>query len=122
MTVLFADRPDGPANSLCMITRSGLNHLALMARKGHAVDHLGREVYLTHPERLAVPILFIQGLRNHIFRPAGTRKTVEWLSKHNDPALYRMLEVPEYAHLDAMTGRDAHVDVFPGVFEHFVKT
>ena len=96
----------------------GLRHLSRISRSGAAVDAAGRDVYLPNVDRLAMPILFVQGARNHIFRPAGTARTVAWLSEANDPSLYETLLLPEYAHLDAMVGKDAPTDVFPGIFAH----
>jgi cholesterol oxidase len=93
-----------------------LQHLALMVQKGRAVDHLGRDVYLPRYDRLAgTPILFLQGERNYIFFPEGSRKTLRYLRKHNGPDLYRREILQGYAHLDAMIGRDASRDVFPKI-------
>lgn len=97
---------------------TGLRHLSRMFVKGQAVDAKGNDTYLAHPERLNVPILFVQGARNHIFRPAGTARTVEWLGAHNPPEQYKMIVVPEYAHLDTMIGKNADKEVFPQIFDH----
>ncbi len=96
---------------------TGLAHLALMNRVGHAVDHDGADVYLPHADRLAIPVLFVQGRKNHIFKPEGTRATMDWLREHNDPALYELLDLEHYAHLDGIVGRDAHRDVYPNVID-----
>lgn len=96
----------------------GLRHLGRMFVKGHVVDANGKDAYLAHPERLDVPMLFVQGARNHIFRTAGTAATVHWLSEHNGADKYELMVVPEYAHLDTMIGKNADIDIFPAVFEH----
>jgi cholesterol oxidase len=93
-----------------------LKHLAMMVRRGKAVDHLGRDVYLPKHARLKdTPILFLQGERNFIFLPEGSRRTLRYLRKHNGPDLYRREIIRDYAHLDAMIGRDADADVFPKI-------
>jgi cholesterol oxidase len=98
------------------------NHFALMVRKRRAVNHLGEDVYLQHPERMALPTLFLQGGRNYIFHPEGSRRTAHWLRQHNGPALYRRVVFPNYAHLDALAGRDAHEDVYPTILQHLERT
>ncbi len=93
-----------------------LRHLALMVRHGRVVDHTGRNVYLPNHDRLAnTPILFLQGERNFIFLPEGSRRTLRYLRKHNGPDRYRREILRDYAHLDAMIGRDASRDVFPAI-------
>ncbi len=89
-----------------------------MTRAKRAIDHNGDDVYLPHVERLRLPLLFIQGSRNHIFRPKGMRRTLDWLEDHNDPSLYELLTLEEYAHLDGLVGRTAHLDVFPHIIDH----
>jgi cholesterol oxidase len=95
-----------------------LDHMAVImkARKVLAAD--GADSYVSHPERLRLPILLVQGESNYIFRPEGSLRTLRWLQEANDPALYERVVLPGYAHLDALIGRDAHVDVFPVVSGH----
>jgi cholesterol oxidase len=95
-----------------------LDHMAVImkARKALAAD--GTDSYVSHPERLRLPILMVQGERNYIFRPEGSLRTLRWLQEANDSALYERVVLPGYAHLDALIGRDAHVDVFPVVSGH----
>ena len=90
-----------------------LHHLALIVRRKGAVDHEGRDVYLPHVERMAIPITFLVGDRNRIFLPEGSARTLAWLREANDPSLYERLDLPGYAHLDALIGRDAATEVFP---------
>jgi len=99
-----------------------LEHLALMTRRGLAVDHLGRDVYLPHRERLRLPILLLQGERNYIFSPEGSARTLRWLQNGCDPSLYTRAVLPGYAHLDAVVGRDAARDVYPLILEHLDAT
>jgi cholesterol oxidase len=99
-----------------------IRQLATMTVKNLAVDADGRDVYCTHPDRLSVPILFLQGARNYIFRPEGTKRTVSWLRSHNDPTLYDYVELPDYAHLDCLVGRDSARDVYPVIVEHLDRS
>lgn len=95
-----------------------LNHLARMMTARAAVDRDGREAYLAHPTRLALPMLLVQGELNYIFRPRGSLRTLRWLQAANDPSLYERVVLPGYAHLDALIGRDAPRDVFPLISAH----
>lgn len=94
-----------------------LQHLALMVQHGKAVDHYGRDVYLPHYDRARIPILFLQGDRNYIFRPEGSRLTLRYLRQKNGAGLYRREILRGFAHLDAMVGREASQDVFPKIVE-----
>ncbi len=103
----------GVANIRC------LEHLGLMMQKGRAVDAHGRDRYLQRPDLLRdVPIHFLAGERNYIFHPEGTEKTLAWLKRHNGPQNYTLRVLPDYAHLDALIGRDVAHDVFPDIIEH----
>jgi cholesterol oxidase len=93
-----------------------LKHLALMVRHGKVVDSSGRDVYLPNVARLEpTKILILQGERNYIFLPEGSRRTLRFLRKRNGPDRYRREILRGYAHLDAMIGRDAAADVFPKI-------
>jgi cholesterol oxidase len=98
------------------------DQIALIMRRRRAVDHKGENVYLAHPERLAIPIHFVIGKRNYIFRPEGSDHTLRWLRAHNDPSLYTGSELDDYAHLDGLIGRDAARDVYPGIAAHLDRT
>jgi cholesterol oxidase len=89
------------------------NHIALLVRKGMVLDSQGRDVYLPHLDRLNFPISFIHGLKNKLFLPAGTAKTLELLRRVNDPRNYKRFTIPEYAHMDLFAGRNAARDIFP---------
>ena len=99
-----------------------LQHLALIMRRRLAVDATGDDVYTRAPERLALPIHFLAGAHNYIFRPSGTETTLEWLRAHNDPELYSCSWLADYAHLDGLVGRDAARDVFPAIVAHLDRT
>jgi cholesterol oxidase len=97
---------------------AALSHIARMARSGTAIDADGADLYLAHPERLRLPILLIQGEHNSIFRPQGSLRTLRWLSAANGPGLCERVLLPDYAHLDAVIGRDAWRDVYPLISDH----
>jgi cholesterol oxidase len=95
-----------------------MEHLSLMLRKGHAVTHTGGMDYFDHPERMAdTRLLLLQGMHNYIFHPAGTFRTWRWLRSRNPQGDYQRKELPGYAHLDAIVGSRAAIDVYPLVAE-----
>jgi cholesterol oxidase len=95
-----------------------LEHLALMMRRGLAVTHTGGEDYFDHPERFAgTRLLMLQGTKNYIFRPPGTLRTLEWLRASNPQGDYQRVVLPGYAHLDAIVGVRAAIDVYPKIAE-----
>jgi len=96
-----------------------IKHLGLIFRKGRVVNSVGENVYLEHPERLAIPIHFLVGKSNTMFYPSTTHETLHWLTRHNyPPTLYTINELENYAHLDCFIGKDAATDVFPDILEN----
>jgi cholesterol oxidase len=74
--------------------------------------------YFDHPERMAgTRLLLLQGMSNYIFHPVGSFRTWRWLRSQNPRGEYERRELPGYAHLDAIVGARAAVDVFPLVAE-----
>jgi cholesterol oxidase len=102
---------------------TALEHLTLMFRKRRAVTHTGDKDYLRHPENLAdTKLLLLQGRRNYIFHPAGTRRTLRWLRQHNPRGHYERIVLPDYAHLDAIVGAGAATDVYPRIADFLDRT
>jgi cholesterol oxidase len=96
----------------------GEQHFELMMRRRAVVNAQGLDVYRAHPERLRLPLLLVQGAHNRLFHPEGSLRTLRWLQQANGAGLYERVVLPDYAHLDAVIGRDAQRDVFPIISEH----
>jgi cholesterol oxidase len=56
-------------------------------------------------------------MQNYIFHPAGTLRTWRWLLSNNRQGQYERKELPGYAHLDAIVGSRAAIDVYPSIAE-----
>jgi cholesterol oxidase len=97
-------------------------HALRMVRAGHIVDREGRDVYLQHVERLALPLLMIHGEQNACFEIAGSAASLDWLQHHNDPGLYSRVVIPEFGHLDCIFGARAVEVVYPHILEHLEDT
>jgi len=97
-------------------------HLALLLRKGYAVDALGNDTYMPQVARLALPIRFIHGAENETFLPESTELTLQWLSAANGAHWYDRKLIPGYGHIDCIFGKNAVSDVYPLILEHLEKT
>ena len=101
---------------------ASFEHLAMMVREGHVIRADGDETYLPHPERLALPILFIHGSENRCILPESTEMTQRLLSEVNGADLYTRKLIPGYGHIDCIFGKNAVRDVYPHIVEHLEKT
>lgn len=107
---------------------ASLEHLAMIIRKGHAVNAKGEDVYLQEKQgmpnlkRLAIPIAIAHGALNKCWEPVSTEITIELLKKANDPKLYDRKLIPNYGHIDCIFGKNAARDVFPYWIQHLDKT
>ena len=97
---------------------SAFDHLAAMVRHKHIVDADGNDIYLPHPERLAIPLRIIHGAENACYLPSGTERTYEWLRSHNDPGLVSRVVIPNFGHIDCIFGKRAATAVYPHILEH----
>jgi cholesterol oxidase len=93
-------------------------HLGAMVRAKQIVDAQGEDVYLRHPERLAIPLRIIHGAENACFHPSGSERTQAWLQRHNDPNLVSRVVIPNYGHIDCIFGKRAALDVYPHILAH----
>jgi len=96
-------------------------HLATMVREGHIVDRDGRDVYMPHLDRLAIPLAIVHGAENGLFLPEGTERLYQLLCERNGEALYTRHVIPDYAHMDCFIGKDAARDVYPLVLAELEK-
>ncbi|HYZ93562.1 MAG TPA: alpha/beta fold hydrolase [Actinomycetota bacterium] len=100
-----------------------LRHVALIMKFGHVVDNRGREAYMPNAHRLKdTRLLLLQGEKNFIFLPEGSKRTARWLRNANGSDRYERRLLRDYAHLDGLIGRNAHVEVFPKIHEFLEKT
>jgi cholesterol oxidase len=103
---------------------TSLEHIGLTMVRHRLVNSKGQDTYLTDANvaKLTMPVHFLAGDLNYIFRPKGTRESIAFLSAKN-PAIaaqenhryYTADYYPTYAHLDTMVGRNAVRDVYPDI-------
>jgi cholesterol oxidase len=89
------------------------DQISLALREGHMVAADGADVYLPASDNLRVPLMFLHGEHNRLFKPEGSQLTYDYLVEKNGPDLYTRTVVPDYAHMDLFVGKDAARDVYP---------
>lgn len=105
----------GPANM------TFFRHISLILREGHIVNKDGKDVYLPHLERLAIPIALLHGADNAFFLPEGSAITYKLLCEKNGGDLYVRHVIPDYAHMDCFMGKNAARDIFPTILAELDK-
>jgi cholesterol oxidase len=95
----------------------GLDHLQQIVRARRLVDHRGNAAYVRdNPHgQITAPVHLLFGERNFIFHPKGNQMSAAWLTRTFPEIPVEVSALPMYAHLDAMIGPRAHVDVFPSI-------
>lgn len=93
--------------------------LSLIMQREQVVDAEGGDSYLQPGQlaRLALPISFITGAKNHIFDPETITRTYQWLCAVNGPQHYDTHVFEGYAHMDMFIGRNAARDIYPHLLE-----
>ncbi|WP_440056464.1 GMC family oxidoreductase N-terminal domain-containing protein (plasmid) [Pseudoalteromonas sp. T1lg65] len=99
-----------------------LEHLATICRAKRLVNAQGEDVYMSHIERLNVPILFISGEHNECYLPESTKLSYDRLCQHFGNEKFCRKVIANYAHIDCIFGKQADKDVFPYILEHLNKT
>jgi pimeloyl-ACP methyl ester carboxylesterase len=100
---------------------AALGHVGRILLANRVVDKYDNDVYLPNVERMRLPLTWIHGEHNNLFRPEGARRTFEWVSEQNGPENYRLRMVKDYAHMDCWIGENAARDVFPIALEELER-
>jgi cholesterol oxidase len=101
---------------------TSLDHLAEMVRAGQVITANGRDDYLPHLDRMAIPITFVHGAANDCFLPESTAMTYGALRRANPGTSYQRYVIPGYGHIDCIFGKDASRDVYPLIRKHLEDT
>jgi cholesterol oxidase len=108
---------------LSLPSRRAVEHLRLVARRGHLVAADGSDRYLPALDRLTAPLAFVHGAESEAFRPDGTEATVAALRAAGAaPDQATLTIVPGYGHVDLVIGKDAVRDVYPLVLARLEET
>ncbi|KVH94568.1 4Fe-4S ferredoxin, iron-sulfur binding, conserved site-containing protein [Cynara cardunculus var. scolymus] len=93
-------------------------HLRKICKAGFIVDSNGNNSYLIHPERMALPTLYISGGRTLLV----TRKTSflgnKYMKLHHPSFRHERVVVEGFGHSDLMIGEESCKKVFPHILSH----
>ncbi|PYH65952.1 FAD/NAD(P)-binding domain-containing protein [Aspergillus vadensis CBS 113365] len=97
-----------------------LEHVTRMGTHGACLDNELRPLLTDRNLRNLqdIPILFMSGTVNEVFKPESTLRDYEMLRRRFGEHLYRRFLVEGYGHLDPVIGKNAADDVYWRVFEH----
>ncbi|BCS10822.1 hypothetical protein ALUC_40162S [Aspergillus luchuensis] len=97
-----------------------LEHVTRMGTHGACLDNDLRPLLTDRNLRNLqdIPILFMSGTVNQVFKPESTLRDYEMLRRRFGEHLYRRFLVEGYGHLDPVIGKNAANDVYWRVFEH----
>ncbi|PYH98060.1 FAD/NAD(P)-binding domain-containing protein [Aspergillus ellipticus CBS 707.79] len=97
-----------------------LEHITRMGTRGVCLDNelnpLLTEENLMNLKGL--PILFVSGTLNEVFKPESTLRDYEMLRRRFGEHLYRRFLPEGYGHLDTIVGKRAAEDVYWRIFDH----
>ena len=102
----------GPTNLTMM------DHLSLMARKERLVSANGENQYLSHLQRLSMPITLLSGSVNLVWTAESTLQTYDLLTSELGGDTLRRVVFEDYGHQDVLMGADAPHDTFPAILAH----
>ncbi|KAG0489690.1 hypothetical protein HPP92_006553 [Vanilla planifolia] len=96
---------------------SGLPHLRKVCNAGHIVDAQGKNNYMIHPERIALPTLYISGGRSLLVTPETSLMANRYMRMHQPEFEHKRVVLAGFGHSDLLIGEESYKRVFP----HFVS-
>lgn len=95
---------------------SGFPHLRKICNAGYVVDAEGKNKYLIHSERMAVPTQYISGGRSLLVTPKTSMLAYRYMRLHQPRFQHKRVVVEGYGHSDLLIGEESYKNVFP----HFI--
>ncbi|MGP0029837.1 MAG: GMC family oxidoreductase N-terminal domain-containing protein [Acidimicrobiales bacterium] len=95
-----------------------MDHLSVMARQERVVSARGEDIYLSHLERLRLPVTLMSGSVNLVWTPASTQRTFDLLTQELGGDDFRREVFDDYGHQDVLIGATAARDTFPSFLAH----
>ncbi|XP_024186518.1 uncharacterized protein LOC112191406 [Rosa chinensis] len=90
-------------------------HLRKMSNSGFIVDSKGCNSYLIHPERMALPTLYISGGRSLLVTPQTSFLAHKYMKLHQPGFRHERVVVEGFGHSDLLVGEESHKKVFPHI-------
>ncbi|RVW48098.1 hypothetical protein CK203_073501 [Vitis vinifera] len=93
-------------------------HLRKICNNGFIVDSNGKNSYLTHPERMALPTLYISGGKSLLVTPQTSFLANKYMMLHQPGFRHERVVVEGFGHSDLLIGEESYKKVFPHILSH----
>ncbi|KAG5556517.1 hypothetical protein RHGRI_006949 [Rhododendron griersonianum] len=90
-------------------------HLRKICNTDYIVDHNDKNSYLIHPERMALPTLYLSGGRTLLVTPHTSFLANNYMKMHQPGFRRERVVVEGFGHSDLLIGEESHVKVFPHI-------
>lgn len=100
------------------LSMSAFPHVRKICKAGHIVDGNGNNSYLIHPERMALPTLYISGGRPILVTPETSFLANKYMKLHQPGFRHGRVVVDGFGHSDLLMGEESYVKVFPHILRH----
>lgn len=93
-------------------------HLRRICNAGFIVDSKGNNSYMIHPERMALPTLYVSGGRTLLVRPETSFLANKYMKLHQPGFRHERVVVDGFGHSDLLIGEESSEKVFPHILKH----
>ncbi|XP_057777962.1 uncharacterized protein LOC130996680 [Salvia miltiorrhiza] len=97
---------------------AAFSHLRKICNAGFIVDIRGSNAYLIHPERMALPTLYVSGERVLLVTPETSFLAHKYMKLHQPGYRHERVVVDGFGHSDLLIGEKSHQEVFPHIQKH----
>ncbi|KAL3536084.1 hypothetical protein ACH5RR_004545 [Cinchona calisaya] len=97
---------------------SAFPHLRNICNAGYIVDSNGKNTYLVHPERMALPTLYISGGRTLLVTPQTSFLANKYMKLHQPGFRHKRVVIDGFGHSDLLIGEESSKKVFPHILSH----
>jgi hypothetical protein len=104
--------------SLTRLPMAAFPHLRKICKAGFIVDSNGNNTYLIHPERLALPTLYISGGQSLLVTPKTSFLANKYMKLHQLGFRHERVVVEGFGHSDLLIGEESDKKVFPHILSH----
>ncbi|KAM7512686.1 hypothetical protein LguiB_011561 [Lonicera macranthoides] len=104
--------------SLPGLPMAAFPHLRKICNAGFIVDKNGQNKYLIHPERMALPTLYISGGRTLLVTPKTSFLANNYMKLHQPSFRHERVVIDGFGHSDLLIGEESYKKVFPHILSH----
>ncbi|KAG8376752.1 hypothetical protein BUALT_Bualt09G0096400 [Buddleja alternifolia] len=104
--------------NLPRLPMAGFPHLRRICNAGFIVDNEGNNAYLIHPERMALPTLYISGGRTLLVTPETSFLANKYMKLHQPGYRHERVVIDGFGHSDLLIGERSNEKVFPYIQKH----